>query len=104
MLGQHETIRGLMSRFCSNSPQIAYSCNQSVFYSRDVILRVYRHSSLVRYVILAISDAQIDFIVFMASLGVKSAKKLGFIFSRPSTSFYDTYKMAAIKIKKSKSK
>ena len=30
-----------------------------------------RASSLVRYVILAISVAKIDFIVFMASLGVK---------------------------------
>ena len=29
------------------------------------------HNSLVRYVILAISVAKIDFIVFMASLGVQ---------------------------------
>ena len=33
--------------------------------------KVDHHYSLVRYVILAISVAKIDFIVFMASLGVK---------------------------------
>ena len=51
-----------------------------------------------RYVILAISVAKIDFIVFMASLGSNRPKILGFNFSRPSTSFYGTFKMAAIEI------
>ena len=41
------------------------------------------HYSLVRYVILAISVAKIDFIVFMASLGVKSAKNIGVQFFPP---------------------
>ena len=41
------------------------------------------HASLVRYVILAISVAKIDFIFFMALLGVKLAKNIGVQFFPP---------------------
>ena len=42
--------------------------------------------------------AQIDFNVFLLPYGSNKPKILGFNFSRPSTTFYDTFKMAAIEI------
>ena len=53
-------------------------------------------NNLVRYVILAISVAQIDFIILWLPYGSSNPKILRFNFSRPSTSFYQTIKMAAI--------
>ena len=47
--------------------------------------------TLVRYVIFAISVAQIDFIVFMASLGVKSAKNIGVQFCPPLNLVFMTH-------------
>ena len=46
------------------------------------LLNEWAHS-LVRYVILTIYVAQIDFIVFMGSLGVKWAKNIGVQFFPP---------------------
>jgi len=44
--------------------------------------------------------AKIDFIAFLASLGSNKPEILGFNFSRPSTSFYDTiFKMATSRLK-----
>ena len=45
--------------------------SSGVHYKTNVGISLYHTLSLVRYVILAISVAKIDFIIFMASLGVK---------------------------------
>ena len=56
-----------------------YQVNCRVIWKKLTILYI----SLVRYVILAISVAKNDFIVFMASLGVKWAKNIGVQFFPP---------------------